>query len=890
LVDEYQDTNVAQDLWLRLLAQAHKNICCVGDDDQCLAAGARITMADGGLKPIEHVKAGDKVLSAFGSGDFRPAEVTRVFKRARRGEMIALTTECGRRLVSTPEHIHFADYRAQGLSDLYFVYLMYKEGVGYRLGVSSSYVSGRPRALPGYKTRSVQEHADAVWVVSTHLSENEARAEEYILSLKYGLPTLPFTPRKGRKNAKGAGGLVHDAHYIARVFAAFDTQRAARDVMADFGLSPSFPHHRPQSRDSNRHTVRITLCGDRRGAMPMHRISIAGNDPAVATVLRGLGLSVRAARKDDSLSWRMETANKDWGVVAEIAKRIAAAVPSLLVRAARLGPGSPAREGNSLLFMPASSVRPGMSLFTGDGTYARILKVEQVSAETHVHDLDVHPTHNFVAEGVVTHNSIYSWRGAEVGNILRFEQDFPGARVVRLERNYRSTPHILGAASGLIAKNEGRLGKTLWTDLGDGEKVRVHGVWDSIEEARWVGEEIEARQTRNERLSSMAILVRTSAQTREFEERLITLGIPYQVIGGLRFYERREIRDAVAYLRIIAQPDDDLAFQRIVNFPKRGLGDKTLQTIHLHARARGISLTTAVAELTVTDELGAKARKTLADLMVDFSRWRGDAGRLPPSQLMDQVLTEAGIIEYWKLDKSIEAPGRVDNLKELVVGLSEFDTLTSFLEHVSLVMDNEDLATTDKVTVMTLHGAKGLEFDTVFLPGWEEGLFPHQRALDETGVQGLEEERRLAYVGLTRAKRMALISFAANRRIFGQWQSSLPSRFVEELPHDHIERAGDVGVSSGGGVSFDDGPSDAFKRKTNAGYGNGWKRAAQRRPADEIVYAPARVSSGGLSVGQRVFHQKFGYGVIKALDGDKLDIQFEKAGYKKVMASFVEPA
>ncbi|MCR4379419.1 MAG: UvrD-helicase domain-containing protein, partial [Rhodospirillales bacterium] len=493
--------------------------------------------------------------------------------------------------------------------------------------------------------------------------------------------------------------------------------------------------------------------------------------------------------------------------------------------------------------------------------------------------------------------SIYSWRGAEVGNILRFEQDFPGAKVVRLERNYRSTPHILGAASGLIAKNEGRLGKTLWTDLGDGEKVRVHGVWDSIEEARWVGEEIEARQTRGEGLNSMAILVRTSAQTREFEERLITLGIPYQVIGGLRFYERREIRDAVAYLRIIAQPDDDLAFGRIVNFPKRGLGDKTLQTVHLHARARGISLTKAVAELSVTDELGAKARKTLADLMVDFSRWRGDAGRLPPSQLMDQVLSEAGIIEYWKLDKSIEAPGRVDNLKELVVGLSEFDTLTSFLEHVSLVMDNEDLATTDKVTVMTLHGAKGLEFDTVFLPGWEEGLFPHQRALDETGVQGLEEERRLAYVGLTRARRTALISFAANRRIFGQWQSSLPSRFVEELPRDHIERAGDVGVSSGA-PGFDDGPSDAFKRKTNVGYGaghggghgGGWNRAQQRRPVDEIVYAPARVSSGGLSVGQRVFHQKFGYGAIKGLDGDKLDIQFEKAGYKKVMASFVEPA
>lgn len=481
--------------------------------------------------------------------------------------------------------------------------------------------------------------------------------------------------------------------------------------------------------------------------------------------------------------------------------------------------------------------------------------------------------------------SIYSWRGAEVGNILRFEKDFPGAKVVRLERNYRSTPHILGAASGLIAKNEGRLGKTLWTDLNEGEKVGVHGVWDSVEEARWVGDEIEARQAKGEGLNTMAILVRTSAQTREFEERMITLGIPYQVIGGLRFYERREIRDAVAYLRIIAQPDDDLAFQRIVNFPKRGLGDKTIQTLHLHARARGISLTTAVAELSATDELTPRARKTLADLMVQFSNWRREAGERPPSELMDIVLSEAGIIEHWKLDKSLEAPGRVENLKELVVGLSEFDTMTSFLEHVSLVMDNEDLTTTDKVTMMTLHGAKGLEFNTVFLPGWEEGLFPHQRALDETGVQGLEEERRLAYVGLTRARQMALISFAANRRIFGQWQSSLPSRFVDELPLEHVERAGDLGIASG----FNEGPSEAFKMKTNAGYGGGWKRAASRPPADEIVYAPARVSQGGLDIGQRIFHQKFGYGTIRALDGDKLDIAFEKAGRKKVMASFVEP-
>jgi len=486
--------------------------------------------------------------------------------------------------------------------------------------------------------------------------------------------------------------------------------------------------------------------------------------------------------------------------------------------------------------------------------------------------------------------SIYSWRGAEVGNILRFEQDFPGAKVVRLERNYRSTPHILGAASGLIANNEGRLGKTLWTDLDEGEKVRVHGVWDSGDEARWVGEEIEARHRKGDRLSSMAILVRTSAQTREFEERMITLGIPYQVIGGLRFYERQEIRDAVAYLRVIAQPDDDMGFQRIVNLPKRGLGQATLQTVHMHARARGISLTAAIRELITTDELKPKPRKTFTDLMTNFERWRSESQTLSPAELMDRVLDESGYTEMWKHDKSIDAPGRIENLKELVVGLSEFDSLTNFLEHVSLVMDNEDNKTTDKVTMMTLHGAKGLEFDTIFLPGWEEGLFPHQRALDETGTQGLEEERRLAYVGITRARKRANVTFAANRRIYGQWQSSLPSRFVDELPAEHIEREGELGLSRGG---LDEGNTlfgSGHGGGAGSGFGAGWTRAQNRKSEDELVFAPVRTTSDGLSIGQRIFHQKFGYGKIKSLDGDKLDIQFEKAGLKKVMASFVEKA
>ena len=475
--------------------------------------------------------------------------------------------------------------------------------------------------------------------------------------------------------------------------------------------------------------------------------------------------------------------------------------------------------------------------------------------------------------------SIYSWRGAEVGNILRFESDFPGARIIRLERNYRSTPHILGAASGLIANNQGRLGKTLWTEVNEGEKVRVRGVWDGAEEARLVGDEIEALHAKDHLLDEMAVLVRAGFQTREFEERLITLGVPYRIIGGPRFYERMEIRDAIAYFRIIVQPSDDLAFERIVNVPRRGLGAATLQTVHRLARAEGIPLTQAVRRLIETDEIRPRARGSLARLMVDFERWRSLLDTMPHAELAGLMLDESGYTEMWKNHKSIEAPGRLDNLRELVVALAEFDTMGGFLEHVSLVMENDDQTIDDKVNLMTLHGAKGLEFETVFLPGWEEGLFPYQRALDEEGEKGLEEERRLAYVGLTRARHRAIISFAASRRIYNQWQSALPSRFIDELPADCVDHTTEPGLYGGQGGGED----------------RSWRRRQRAVPhaiplADATWLAPPSGGDENLATGQRVFHQKFGYGRIVAIDGDKAEIDFEKAGHKKVMTSFVTQA
>jgi DNA helicase-2/ATP-dependent DNA helicase PcrA len=483
--------------------------------------------------------------------------------------------------------------------------------------------------------------------------------------------------------------------------------------------------------------------------------------------------------------------------------------------------------------------------------------------------------------------SIYSWRGAEIGNILRFESDFPGARVIRLEENFRSTGPILAAASSLIAHNRGRLGKTLFTTRPGGEPIVVRAGWDGGDEARWVGEEIEALQRRGVKASEIAVLVRAGFQMRAFEERFLTLGLPYRVVGGPRFYERQEIRDATAYLRLIAQPDDDLAFERIVNVPKRGLGDATIQQLHALARGLVVSLHEATARLIETDELKTRPRGILRTLMADFARWRDASARMRPSALAEIVLDESGYTAMWQADRSPEAPGRLDNLKELVGALAEFETLAAFLEHVSLVMENEAGAAADQVTLMTLHAAKGLEFAHVFLPGWEEGVFPNQRAIDEGGIAALEEERRLAYVGLTRAKVRAYVSSAANRRIHGLWQSSLPSRFVGELPKDHVDAIDDTGFGASG-----DGPVAEPTRL--------WRSPAEggfaRRPAPAAIDAVGRAVTErprperAFAAGERVFHTKFGYGTVRAADHDKLTVSFDAAGEKRVIDSFVVPA
>ena len=499
--------------------------------------------------------------------------------------------------------------------------------------------------------------------------------------------------------------------------------------------------------------------------------------------------------------------------------------------------------------------------------------------------------------------SIYGWRGAEVGNILRFEKDFPGAQVIRLEQNYRSTEHILGAASGLIAANAGRLGKTLWTEAEGGEKLRLIGHWDGEAEARWIGDEVEAlaRGTRGldpVSLDDQAILVRASHQMRAFEDRFLTIGLPYRVIGGPRFYERMEIRDAMAYFRLAVSPDDDLAFERVVNTPKRGLGDKAQQVIQRRAREAGAGLVTGAQAVLAEGLIGGRGAGQLRAFVEGIGRWHGAvlAGE-DHVRLAETILEESGYTEMWLNDKSPEAPGRLENLKELVKALEQFDNLQGFLEHVALIMDNESEDAEAKVSIMTLHAAKGLEFPAVFLPGWEDGLFPSQRAMDETGLRGLEEERRLAYVGITRAEQLCTISFAGNRRVYGQWQSQLPSRFIDELPAIHVEVLTPPGLYGGGfgaAGGFGGASAGIEERAARADVYNspGWKRMQDRGAAARPVARPRpqvidHEAASAFDIGDRVFHQKFGYGAVRGIEGDKLTVDFDKAGEKKLVASFV---
>ena len=859
LVDEFQDTNGIQYGWLRLLAPGtpdEQGIASypfvVGDDDQCLAAGTLVTMGDGTKKPIEHVAAGEDVLSSFGSGAMRPARVTASMARTRRGRMLAMHMRSGRVLRSTPEHTHFAGYLLGETPETYFLYLMHKGGVGWRLGTSQVYTQGQEKPMVGFKQRSVHEHADGTWIIRTHTSENEARFDEIVTSLRFALPTLPFTPRRGRSTK----GLVHDFRYIKRLFESFDTDEAALRLLEEVGLDPERPHYRPRSRNSNRHNITITLCADQRGANPMHRISVSGVCARTRGILEAQGLSIRPARKL-SPGWRFETVRKDFGELMTIARRIRDELDGQYVFKGQM-------LGRSLPFVTASAIRPGMVVAGDAGRFDIVERVEVEEYEGQVHDLSVARTHNFVANGIITHNSIYRFRGARVANLQEFRRDYPTAQLFRLEQNYRSTASILEGANGLIAHNNARLGKNLWTNGEKGEPIRLYTAFNERDEAEFVTHRIREHVAQGGLRREVAILYRSNAQSRVFEEAFLSARIPYRVYGGLRFFERAEIKDALSYLRLIANRQDDASFERVVNLPTRGVGAKSLDIVRDYARANGSSLWEAAAAAIAAGTLGNKAAIAVQGFMGLIERIAADSGTLALHEQVDQVLKGSGLIEHYRREKAERGEARVENLDELVSAArgfapeaSDLPPLESFLAHAALESgEGQADEWEDCVQMMTLHTAKGLEFPVVFLCGMEEGLFPHQRSLND--LDGLEEERRLCYVGMTRAMRQLYLTCAEQRRLHGVDSYGQASRFIREIPEELVEEVR--------------------------------PRVQVSRPVAVGRFRPQEPAVGGVRLGARVRHGKFGEGVILSVEGNgaqaRVQVSFERQGTKWLMVQY----
>ncbi|MFA5936829.1 MAG: UvrD-helicase domain-containing protein [Candidatus Paceibacterota bacterium] len=815
-IDEYQDTNEVQYLMSRLLSANNKNICVVGDMDQCLVKGTKIKMANNTLKPIENIKKGDFILSNYGSGDFRPAIVLKKRNLQFKGNLIKIETESGKIITSTPDHIHFAGYRLGITPQIFLNYLMYKKDFGWRIGTTSIYTNGRKKSVVGFIQRSNQEHADAVWVIATHKTQNEARIQEYIFSLKYRIPTIPFTPRKGLS----INGYVHDKIALKKIFSFFNTENSALKLLSDIGLSQNYPHHYPQNHNSSRRNINITLCADKRGKNPMHLVSTFGNDIIGRKKLESIGFSVRLAKKNTK-NWRFETVYADYEKACLSATKIASIFPevNLIFRARLGGKKNNPKDGNSLPCLPASSIIPGMVFFT-ENNYDVVSKVSKIfTSKIKVFDLDIEKTHNFIANGIVTHNCIYSWRGANLKNILSFEKDYgKDVKIILLEENYRSTQNILEAANEIIKKNKYRPDKNLFTKNKVGEKIGFYEALDENDEAEFVATKIleildktsdssflgslsgcahgaltlgssaceSPKKEKSDILSNIAILYRANFQSRALEEAMLRYNIPYQVLG-VKFFERKEIKDTLAYLRSALNPESLSDIKRIINFPARGIGKATL--IKLFAGEK--------------ENLPVKMQIKIDNFYKTLEAIKEKIKTSKASEVIKFTIKKSGI-ETELLASGEEDLERLENIKELATLALKYDELKNgegvekLLEDASLASDQDSIMLNEEkkkeinaVKLMTVHASKGLEFKYVFITGLEDGLFPHQRDGETKNAEDKEEERRLFYVALTRAKEKLFLSFANFRTIFGSRQINTPSEFIADIPRDLLEKEGE---------------------------------------------------------------------------------------------------
>ncbi|HJS49335.1 MAG TPA: UvrD-helicase domain-containing protein [Gaiellaceae bacterium] len=855
LVDEYQDTNHAQYRLLQLLGGEHGNVCAVGDPDQCLVAGTQVTMSDGTRVPIESVRVGDQVLSCWGSGEFGPSTVVGVHRSSRRaGVSIVLTS--GRTLVSTPEHTHFAGFKPGWAPQLHMTYLMWKRGHGFRVGTSRTYTEGQNQPLPGPAFRMHQEHADAVWVLTTHESEAEARRAEVLASLRHGLPTLPFLARPTRPHDESRS-VVGNQALLDEIFSELDTESAGRDLLEREGLSFDHPHFSAATTTFGgrvRRRLTVSLCADARRGKPQHRISLFGYDEGGRRALEAAGVALRPAYAG-SPGWRYESSFADFGRLIEKVEDIEETLDVSVRFTARLAsqPTTTRKDRNSLPFMPASAVRPGMVMVNECGEFDLVESVSRVELTAPVYDLNIDRTHNFIANGIVTHNSIYAFRGADIRNIMEFERDFPGTQIIALEQNYRSTNMILRAANSLIEQNRERKPKRLFSELGEGDPVRVIEVEDEHAEARFVAAEIAGLMGGDLSASEIAVFYRTNAQSRVLEDVLVRQDVPYQVIGGPRFYERAEIRDATAYLSVLVNPQDATSLLRIANRPRRGIGDTSIQRLVTRAENTGRTLFQAMADPEAAGVAPASCR-AIRSFHSTMESLMALSQELPVDELLERVLEKSGTLDALEAERTIEARGRIENLQELVGVAREYRqqtadaSLAGFLQDIALVSD-QDTIRDDRglVTLMTLHNAKGLEFRAVFVIGMEEGIFPHARSVEE---QGVEEERRLCYVGMTRAMERLALTHTLSRSIFGRRSYNLASRFLDELPSE-VER-------------------ERLRPSSWSAYGSPPGAALEPRPGI------------ALSTGDSVRHGSLGEGIVTGIEpGGVVTIRFAGDGTER---------
>jgi len=767
-IDEYQDTNEVQYEMTLLLVNKDENICVVGDTDQCLRKGSKIKMADHTLKLIENVKKGDLVLSNFGGGDFRQAKVIAKKSILYKGDFIKIETKNGNTLITTPDHTHFAGYKLGFTPQLYLNYLMYKKNIGWRIGTTSIYTKGQKKPIAGFIQRSNQEHADKTWVIATHNTQQEARVQEYLFSLKYQIPTIPFTPRKGLS----LNGYVHDKIALNKIFSSLNTENSALKILSDLNLSQDHPHHFPQNHNSNRININIKLCADKRAKTPMHLISMAGNDNLTKKKLQSHGFSIRPAKKNKQ-SWRFETVRADYGEVCLLATKIASLFENVnFIFKARLGGEKiNKKESNSLPQLPASSIMPGMALFTENGYDIVLKKLQIKNVKEKVFDLDIEKTHNFIANNIVTHNCIYSWRGASIKNMLHFEKDFPNSKIIMLEQNYRSTKNIIEAANNIIEKNVYRVPKLLFTENVAGEEINVCEAYDEQSEANFVASKIDELLKEND-TSEIAILYRANFQSRVLEEALLDKQIPYQVLG-VKFFERKEIKDILSYIRLSYNKDSLSDIKRIINVPTRGIGKVTILKI----------FSNQINDLPKNTQIKISNFYKLIDDINEYIE------NHKPSESIKYIIEKSGLKEELE-NGTTDEQERLENMMELVTLAIKYDSfpdktgMEKLLEDASLSSDQDTLMHENKkggVRLMTIHASKGLEFKYVFITGLEQDLFPHIKDRMKK-KEDTEEERRLFYVAVTRARLKLFLSYATLRTIYGMKQVNSPSEFIYDIP------------------------------------------------------------------------------------------------------------